>query len=346
MTLSNELVQFANGNTDFYVAFSDFYMNRDKMGQEDHDAINKGFFAEIEAKSGVAREGLSTEAWMSHPSVQWASFAVVDAVINAILPQILTPAFGTFMDFRFVSVGDVLKFRIMPNQFYTVSKGGHGERTTFRQKDFAADILVTPIEHTVTVYTDMYRVLAGKEDIADFIGRVVLSIEQSMYSDALNALTTGLGTIPSGDLNVSGAFDAKKLVKMAETVQALNAGVRPVIAGSSTALMKVLPDASLGFRGNYDANGGAIELIKNFYGYDVLKLDQAIGADGKLVIPDNKLYVVSPAQDKLIKGVVTNALTNSNNFYDNSDLTQNFTMRKDWDFVYASSAKAGIYTVS
>ena len=349
MSMPNEVVQFAQtngGNTDFYVAFQDYYFNRDKMDSEKHDKLQNAFFAEIIAKSGVSRDGLTTEAWISHPSVQWASFAVVDATVNAILPQVLTPAFGLFTDFRFVSLGDVVKFKIKPNQFFTVSKGGTGERTIHRQKDFAQDIIVAPVEHIVTVYTDMYRVLAGKEDIADFVARVVLAIEQAMYGDALNALMTGLNNLPTGTYNISGAFDMKTLVKMAETVQVYNAGVRPVIAGSATALMRVLPDSTLGYRGNYDANGGSIELIKNVYGYDVIKMNNAAAQGGGLVLPDNKIFVVSPAQDKLVKGVVSNALTNSNQFYDNADLTSDYTTRKMWEFVYASAAKAGVYTVT
>lgn len=346
MNLSKEIVAFANGNTDFYVAFQDYYFNRDKMTSENNEKLHSAFFNEIVAKSGVARDGLTTEAWVSHPSVQWAAFAVVDAVVNAILPQVFSNTFGVFADFRFVSLGDIVKFQIKPNQFFTVSKGGTGERTTHRQKDFAQDIIVAPVEHIVTVYTDMYRVLAGKEDIAEFIGRVVLAIEQSMYGDALNALTTGLGQIPAGAYSVSGAFNMKTLVQMAETVQVYNGGIRPVIAGSATALMNVIPDSALGYRGNYDADGGSIQLIKNVMGFDVLRLDNAAAVGGGLLLPDNKIFVVSPAQDKLVKGVMSNALTNSNQFYDNADLTQNYTTRKNWEFVYASAAKAGIYTIT
>lgn len=349
MSMPNEVVQFAQtngGNTDFYVAFQDYYFNRDKMDSEKHDKLQNAFFAEIIAKSGVSRDGLTTEAWVSHPSVQWAAFAVVDATVNAILPQVLTPAFGLFTDFRFVSLGDVVKFKIMPNQFFTVSKGGTGERTIHRQKDFAQDIIVAPVEHIVTVYTDMYRVLAGKEDIADFVARVVLAIEQAMYGDALNALMTGLANLPAGTYNYTGAFDMKTLVKMAETVQVYNAGVRPIIAGSATALMHVLPDSTLGYRGNYDANGGSIELIKNVYGYDVIKMNNAAAQGGGLVLPDDKIFVVSPAQDKLVKAVVSNALTNSNQFYDNADLTSDYTIRKMWEFTYASASKAGVYKIT
>ena len=275
-----------------------------------------------------------------------ASFAIADATLNAILPEILTNAFGAFVDIRTVGLGDVVKFKVMPSQLFTVSKGAHGERTTFRQKDFAKDIIIAPVEHIITVYTDMYRVLAGKENIADFMVRVVRAVEQAMYGDAMKALSAGLKTIPVGATNKTGAFDMKALIEMCETVQAENAGVAPIICGSATALMNILPDSALGFRGNYDANNGSIQLFKNVLDYDILRFNQAIGTDGKLVVPGNEIYVISPVQDKLIKGVVTSALTNGNDPYDNADLTSNFTMRKDWDFEYLSNAKAGIYTVT
>ena len=53
----------------------------------------------------------------------FAALSIVDATIDAILPSVLTPAFGVFMDLRYVGVGDIAKFKIMPNSLYTVSKG-------------------------------------------------------------------------------------------------------------------------------------------------------------------------------------------------------------------------------
>lgn len=118
--LTPEVVSFAAGNTDFYEAAVENFAH---PSAEHTKIVDTAFFSEIERKSGVARGDLSVEAWASHPSVQWAAFAIVDATINAILPSIMTNAFGVFMDLRFVGVGDVMKFRIMPNSLYTVSKG-------------------------------------------------------------------------------------------------------------------------------------------------------------------------------------------------------------------------------
>lgn len=346
MKLSNDIVAFAAGNTDFYEAMSRYFQFENERTAENTHKLNDAWFAEVERKSGVSREGIEHTAWMAHPAVKWASMAIVDATINAIIPVTILPQFGMFADFRTAGYGDIMKVKIQPKQFYTVSLGGRGERTSFRQKHFAQDVVVAPIEHIVTVYVDMYRVLAGKEDIAEAIRLVIMSVEQAMYSDAIGALTTGLGLIGDPDLNVSGAFDMKTLVKMAEKIQVLNAGVRPVIVGSAVALMNVLPDSSLGYRVNVDGNGGAIQLIRNVMGYDVMRLEPALASNGSLALPDNKIFVVSPAQDKLIKGIMSLALNNSNEFYDNADLTQNFTYRKGWNFIFATAASAGIYEIT
>lgn len=345
MRLSDEIIAFAAGNTDLYEAAARYFQFSDERTAENSHKLNEAFFAEIERKSGVSRQGVEASAWAVHPSVKWASLAIIDATINAILPVTILPQFGMFADFRPVGYGDVMKIKIQPKQFYTVSLGGHGERTTFRQKHFANDVVVSPVEHIVTVYVDMYRVLAGKEDIAEAIRLVLISVEQAMYADALQSLVAGLATISDAALSVSGAFDMKTLVKMAETVQVRNAGVRPVIVGSAVALMNVLPDSSLGYRMNVNGERPVIELIKNVIGYDVMKLEPAADALGNLVLPDDQIFVISPAQDKLIKGVMSTALTNSNQFYDNADLTQNFTYRKEWNFIFATAATAGVYTI-
>lgn len=346
MKLSDEIVAFAAGNTDFYEAMTRYFQFENERTAENNAKLNEAWFAEVERKSGVSREGLDITAWAAHPAVRWSTFAIIDATINAIIPVTILPQFGIFSDFKSIGFGDMLKVRIQPKQFYTVSLGGHGERTSFRQKHFAKDIIVAPVEHIVTVYVDWYRVITGKEDIAEAVRLVVMSVEQAMYTDALGALTTGLATITDPDLSVNGAFDMKTLVKMAEKVQVLNGGIKPVIVGSATALMNVLPDSSLGYRMNVDGNGGAIQLIKNVMGFDIMKLDPALAPDGSLVLADDEIYVVSPAQDKLLKGVMSTAMTNTNQFFDNADLTQNFTYRKEWNFVYASAASCGRYVIS
>ena len=44
--------------------------------------------------------------------------------------------------------------------------------------------------------------------------------------------------------------------------------------------------------------------------------------------------------------VMTTTLSNSNQFYDNADLTTNFTQRVEWGFMFATSAYTGVYTIN
>lgn len=343
--LSNELIKFSDGKTDFYEAAVAYFCDK-QQSQENKNLLDMAFFSEIERKSGVSREGLDSMAWASNPSVQWAYFAVRDAVIDAIIPTTILPQFGIFADFRTQAPGDITKFTIKPNSFYTVSLSANGERTTHRQKKYNTDLIVAPIDHIITVYTDWFRVMSGKESPTDMFTLVVRSLENAMYDDALGALMTGLESIPVGAQNVTGAFDMKTLVQMCETVQYRNSGVRPIICGSATALMNVIPDSTSGYRLNVDGEGnGRIELLKSIMGYTVMKLDNAVSPAGKLILPDNKVFVVSPSQDKLIKGVMTAGFQNGNQFFDNADLTSNQTYHRAFNFVYASAAHAGVYNI-
>lgn len=346
MSLSNEVITFAAGDTTLYEAAERFYRYENERTGENADKLTKAFFNEIERKSGVLREGLDGNAWAMHPSVKWASMAVIDAVVNTIIPIAILPQFGTFCDFRTVGYGDIVKFKVMPRGLYTVSRGAHGQRTAFRQKKYAADVTVSPVEHLVTIYVDWYRVMSGKESLPEFLNLVLNSVENAMYNDALDALLTGIAAATTGDtiLQASGAFDMQKLLQMCEKVQALNGGAKPIITGSASALTNVVPDSSAGYRLTTDAANGVIEVLRSAYGYDIIKLDNAVNpATGALKLPSNAIFVVSPSQDRLLKGVMTTAINNSNDYFDNADLTQNFTYRKDWGFAYASSAYAGYY---
>lgn len=364
--VSNEIVTFCAGNektTNFITAFQDYYVhtreirdgiklfsyNTDVSYDEKSKKISDAFFAEVESRSGIKRTAENAQSWASNPNVQWAAMAVVDATINSVLPLTINPSIGLFTDLQFLSYGDIAHYKIKPRTLYTVSLGAHGERTTHRQLKASGDLIVTPKEHIVTVYADMFSVLSGKQDLGEFVRLVVISVETEMTKDAMNALNTGMaqGTYP-GALSIQGAFSTQQLLTLCETVQAYNYGAKPVIMGTATALSQVIPDSSIGARINVDGMGGSIGILKDYYGYTLMQLPQVATGDYTnfgLAMDPNTIYVVSPAMDKLVKAVVSNTLTNSNQFYDNADITQNYTMRKDWDFVFASAAFGGKYEI-
>lgn len=361
MALSADIVAFAGTNTKFYEQFCDYHfhasdvMNGQKIGQYDsnvslsekREKVTEAFFAEIERLSNCPRTE-NKDAWMANPMTKWATFAVINAVVNAVLPAYVNASLAPFVDFQTVGYGDIMKVKVQPRTLFTVSLGGHGERTTHRQKEYAGDVIITPVEHIVTVYVDMFRVLAGKDDLSEAVRKVVLSIEIAMQKDAVSALTTGLGalTYPAAFIK-TGAFTTQNMISLAQTVQAYNNGAKPVILGTAAALANVLPDSAAGFRMTIPGAEGSVRILKDFYGFDLLELPQIpTGSNFGLALNDSVLYVVSPAVNKVVTGCMSTALSNSNQFYDNADLTQNFTMRKDWDFAFVGGAYAGMYTIT
>lgn len=52
-----------------------------------------------------------------------ATFAIVDALVNSVLPLTINPSVGLFTDMRYVSYGDMVHFKVMPRSLFVVSEG-------------------------------------------------------------------------------------------------------------------------------------------------------------------------------------------------------------------------------
>ena len=175
------------------------------------------------------------------------------------------------------------------------------------QRQYKSDYIVPVYNHVITTSVDLYAVLAGRMNLAEFARKAVISIETAMTREAYEAVVTGLANVNAGvaALNYNGVFDMTKLIQMAQTVGAYNYNMKPIIAGTTVGLMNVLPDAAAGYRLNADANGPQINLIRTAFDYDFMVLPQVATGDYTnytLALNDNQLFVISPAADKLVRG--------------------------------------------
>lgn len=361
--ISSEIVKFANGNTDFYVAFADYHNHKaaeewgQNMGSYDHSLtiaekapkIREAYFAEIERLSGMKITDENVDVALANPMVRWANLALINATVNVVLPAYATSTFAPFVDFRTVGYGDTLNLKVPPKTLYTVSKNAHGTRTSFRQKKYDGNVIITPIEHIITTYVDMARVYAGKDDLAEAVRAVVIALELDMNKEVISALNAGLeaGTYPT-QFQETGAFNTQKMIQLAQRVQAYNMMSKPVIMGTAAALSNILPDSTLGGRLVIDGRDPVISYVKDFYGFDIYELPQAPTGDSEfgLALDDNKLYVVSAAVAKPVVMAMSTSLTNSNQFYENADVSQNFTMRKAYAAEFVGAAFVGVYNIT
>lgn len=137
MAISNEIIAFANGNTDCYVAFADYHNHKaaeewsQNMGAYDKSVsladksakVRTAYFAELERLSGCKMDESNKDFFFANPMVKYANFAIVNAMVNVVLPGYVRATFAPFVDFHTVGYGDVLNLKIPAKTLYTVSKG-------------------------------------------------------------------------------------------------------------------------------------------------------------------------------------------------------------------------------
>jgi hypothetical protein len=301
--------------------------------------------SEVQKLAGVEINEDNARRMAKNPMVTWATFAVVEAMIDAVLPLTLINSVGLYTEMRNINFGDSASFEIAPRSLMTVSQGANAQRTSFVQKQFKTTKTLVATNHVITTQVAMYKVLAGQESLAEFVKKAVVSIETEMTKDAYGAFRAGLTalTMPA-NLKVTG-YNQLDLLQICERVTAYNGGAKAVIVGTASAISNILPNGADGWRINTDGNNMGIHLIKNFFDYDIMVLPQVATGDFAtfdMALNDNEIYVISPTSEKLVKGVIEGSdLTNSNDYYDNANLTSNATINKRWAFEFLSNAVAG-----
>jgi hypothetical protein len=369
MKIPNTVLQFAmtEKNLEPYKMFYDYFQHytatqTDK--KKDYQTMSPDgkmiSFAEKEAQmnaalkreiirvSGVQNFGeFAVEQYVTNPMVTWATFAVINAMIDMILPESIIDSIGLYSDIRNIGWGDTALFEVEPRDLFVVSKHGKSQRSTDVHKQFkAATIPATPEFRELTVQVSLYKVLIGLESLAAFVTKVVRSLETQLtfdVYDAFQALMVALPQTTTTGLYVSG-YSQAVLVRLAQQVTAWNQGAKAVIVGTQAALVNVLPDDS-NFRYTLDSEYVRIGYIPRAFGYDVMVLPQIAdpASPWALKLSNDYIYILSPSSQKLIKVVLEGTtLANTTGTFDHANLTQNATITKSWGVGVATNATAGI----
>lgn len=309
--------------------------------------IDKAYCAELAKRTNMTIPTDKTELARFAKMTYVHEFAdeIRDTMIDAILPILIdNGSIRYFAEVKYGDIGDSLNFDIESNAMLTVSRADYRRRKINTQKTFDASITMTGTNHMVTVSDNLFNILAGRSHIARDVMRAGIAIEKAMLVDAYNAFTASMNGL-SGNLAVAN-YNDNALVKLCQTVTAYNQGRKAVIVGTPIALSKVLP-SNAQYRYLLDSEYVKQGYLNTFKGYDVLPLDQVADPDVsnpyKLLLDDTKIYVVSPASDKIVKiGVFGGVLSNSNDAYDTANKTQNTTLEKAWDVAVATNSVAGV----
>lgn len=357
------IVKFAGENNNFYNRCEDYFAHRisTETGKQTavafdashsliakQNEIQQEFFAEIDRVSGISREGLRPEAYAANPQVVWATMAIINNVVDTVLPMIVTDTLAPFIDMRTVGAGDICKFEIKPNSFLTVTDTAHGNLETVRQRKFMKEIQVVPTEHTVTTFTKYFDVVHGKEPVCDVAMQIAASFVRAMNEDAFVTFNTHVAAASGHRMMNFGVTSAKDMVKISAAVAQLNGGAPAVMMGDTAGLMSLPSVTGIpnNWRGNYDAAAQRFGFVQDFFGIQTYTVpfylksgaeDIANAASpviGNIIggLGDNVVYMMSPAAAKPVVGVMASGLQNTTDFLSNADLTSGMTMRREWAF--------------
>lgn len=340
-----------------YEMFADYYnhFSAERLGKnigsydasvdfaEKETEMNQALLNEISRMSNVELTANNARLMAKNPLVIWASMAVVENMIDVVLPNVLVD-FAPFVDMRNIEYGDSASFTIQPRTLYTVSEVGNALRHTHVQKDFKTTKTLVAQNHMITVQAELYRVLCGQESLAEFASKAIMSIEREFANDMYSHFEAALKDVnmPT-ELKVTG-YTQDDLLAIAQRVSAYN-NSKAIIMGTPRALSKILPNGADAYRIVTYSDNMKLSLMKDFFGYQVIEMEQVATGDYDhfgLALDDNMIYVVSPGSDKLIKAVIEGSDVNyTNDFYEHANLTSNFTINKRWDAMFASNAIAG-----
>lgn len=357
--IPSSVIEFSRGDATIFEAFADYYneyaSNQGVKGlafsnavafAEKESKLNELFAKEVYSRAGLDFGSVPLAHVANNPNVQWAAFSIISAMVDVILPQTLVDTIGMYTDIKVGGFGDSFAFDIEPRNLFLTTKFSNGKRFSEMKRQFKGQVTVVPEPRAITVYTSLYNVLAGKESLAAFAMKAAKSLETQMTIDAyeaFNAAMAEMQTYANTELYVSG-YTQDALVKMAQTVTAYNNGSRAVIVGTRVALSKVLPSGDK-YRFMLDSEYVRMGYIQNAFGYDVMELPQVAKVDAPfgLVLDDTKLYVISPASQKLLKLCIEGDTTSyTNQAYDNADLTQATVLVKRYAVALATNSVFGI----
>lgn len=320
---------------------------------EKETKINKLMMDEITRMSGLSfSNGMaSPEMIANNPNLRWAAFAVVNSLIDMIVPEVLDKSIGMYTEQRVGAYGDSFSFTVEPNDLFYVSKVGHDQRTTEFQKQFVGQITIVPENRALTVSVNFYKVLCGKESLAKFVMKAILSLEAQITKEVYVAFDTAMAALPTtsatDNLHLKG-WNADSAVRLAQTVSTYNNGVDPVFIGTKLALNKAVP-ADANYRYDIQSDFVRVGYLRNFMGYDALELKQVADWKNphKLVLNDKRIYVVSPAYGKIVKLCYEGgSRTINRDFEDAADMTASTTIFKSYGIGVATNALAGVIDIT
>lgn len=358
--IPENVLKFSN-NIDLFKAWGDYFnhyravnfnakVDYDKNVTFDEKTakINKAMQAEINKITGFATSDVITEnVWRTSPQYRWASFAVINSLVDMVIPDVVADAYGRFSEIRNIGFGDSNVFDIKSSDLFYVTKNGNNRRHVTAQRQFTGQTALIPVNRSITVQTDLYRILCGKEDLASYAMKVALSIEAEIAKDIYSALSSSYSGLTANFKEA--AFTQAAFLKLRNRVSAANGGAKTYVYGTEVALSSILPTSDylkMGLGETYNSVG----YLPVYMNTGLIGLSQKINwdsADYDFAIADNELFFIASNSQSLVKVVFEGETISVNDAQlSNANMTMDTSLHKRWAVGIVSNSKYGILRLS
>jgi len=313
-----------------------------KTLEQKETLVNSAIDKEIGRYFNLDCDFVDKEAYVTNPTYQWATFAVVNKLVDMIIPDVVTEDFLNVANTSTIGYGDSVDFEIKSGDLFVVTKNGNSRRHVESQRQYTGMKALVPTNHTITTEVDLYRVLAGKESLAEYAMKVALSIESEIAIDIMAAVKESCPTLTANFKENS--FSETAFKKLAARVGAANGGAKAVALGTEIGLGTIMPTndyLKMGLGEIYSKVG----YLPVFKGVPLIAIAQKIdwaSVDYEFAIDDSDLYFISPQTQKLAQVVFEGgSLAIADSMFGTANLSQKVSLHKRWAVGIITNAKYG-----
>lgn len=303
--------------------------------------IQEIFLSEVERRSKIKLSDMDmdVDVYASLDIVQKMAVMLQKIMIDAVQP-IFIDATGLAMlsEFHYGGYDDTFSFEVTDPTLFKVSKIGSREKHTNSQRKEKVNKAINTSFYGITTISTLPEYLRGEANVADDALRSAMSINRKIYQLVINKFVTATNAITDTSLIVAGYTEDGLLAKL--RLGSAKNGSKMVLVADAVPAKTILPDSDklqILLSDEYNTTLGYMQMWNT---YNVIAFDVVENEDGTaLGLPVNKIYGVSPDGTKLIHVAIGASGTNTDDYFDNNNLSARSTLRRQIGVELATNKK-------
>ena len=301
--------------------------------------IQEIFLSEVEKRSKYKASEMDLEVYASLDIVNKMAVMLQKIMIDAVTP-IFIDATGLAMlsEFHYGGYNDTFSFEVTDPTLFTVSKIGSREKHTNSQRKEKVNKAINTSFYGITTISTLPEYLTGEANVAEDTLKSAMSINRKIYSLVVKKFISATASITDTDLIVAGYTEDGLLEKL-RAGSAKN-GSKMLLVADAVPAKVILPDNTqtrVFLQDEYNTTLGYMSIWNT---YNVMAFGVVEDEDGTaLGLPLKKIYGIPVDGTKLIHVAIGASGSNTDDYFDNDNLSSRSTLRRQIGVELATNKK-------